>query len=359
MREEGVLRKKTKKLWKDVKIGDEFVNGAIISEIHDKYIEETYKVTAKGLLFSKEPIELSSTHLLLCFIDKCKPETRKWIEGNFSNYLIPTEYDRKFVVHEEPTGECITLPSGEILSGFGTVVEEDVPVSGDLSSVKIGKKTFYWLPISIIHEIQSEHKDYGIRCNRKKLIIEYLGEKEVFCVSVKKNESESENVDKKKIVGLLDGFNLSRKLLYRHNINAFETNGLIHHNSVGLRDIIFHCMTHSDKISIALVDLKITEFSIFKGKNGDGMRGVVAVANDVKSACELLRIAREVMRKRNLEMAKLGINKIADFVPKESDYTGYISLCGRKFKDDQLIDIRLPNGEEKQVTVLELEEYLD
>lgn len=37
--------------------------------------------------------------------------------------------------------------------------------------------------------------------------------------------------------------------------------GLISHNSVTLRSVIFHCVQHANKISCALVDIKQTELN--------------------------------------------------------------------------------------------------
>ena len=78
--------------------------------------------------------------------------------------------------------------------------------------------------------------------------------------------------------------------------------GLISHNSVTLRNVIFHCIEHNNKISVALVDIKQTEFYPFKGMNG-----VVAVANSVQEAAEILRIGRSVMYSRNKKMQKMGL----------------------------------------------------
>ena len=129
--------------------------------------------------------------------------------------------------------------------------------------------------------------------------------------------------------------------------------GLISHNSVTLRNVIFHCIQtieHNNKISVALVDIKQTEFYPFKGING-----VCAVANSVEEAAELLRIGRAVMYSRNKKMQKLGINDVSDFKP--SEYTGKIWITGREFNENDKIKVRV-NGEEKTMTALEIYEYL-
>lgn len=126
--------------------------------------------------------------------------------------------------------------------------------------------------------------------------------------------------------------------------------GLISHNSVTLRNIIFHCIEHNNKISVALVDIKQTEFYPFKNMNG-----VVAVANSVAEANEILRIARAVMYSRNKKMQKLGLNDCADYQPTE--YTGKVWITGREFPEDAIIKCKV-NGQEQEMTALEVYEYL-
>ena len=126
--------------------------------------------------------------------------------------------------------------------------------------------------------------------------------------------------------------------------------GLINHNSVTLRNVIFHCVEHNNKISVALVDIKQTEFYSFKGMNG-----VVAVANSVQEAAEILRISRNAMYSRNKKMQKLGLNDVADYQP--TDWTSKIWITGREFDTDEQIKVRIA-GEEKEMTALEIYEYL-
>lgn len=117
-----------------------------------------------------------------------------------------------------------------------------------------------------------------------------------------------------------------------------------------MRNVIFHCIEHNNKISVALVDIKQTEFYPFKGMNG-----VVAVANSVQEAAEILRIGRSVMYSRNKKMQKIGLNDVADWKPK--DWTGKIWVTGREFDKDEKIKVRV-DGEEKEMTALEIYEYL-
>lgn len=61
------------------------------------------------------------------------------------------------------------------------------------------------------------------------------------------------------------------------------------------------------------------------------------------------------MYSRNKKMQKIGLNDVADFSPQE--YTGKIWLTGREVKEDEIIKVRI-NGEEREMTALEIYEYL-
>lgn len=85
------------------------------------------------------------------------------------------------------------------------------------------------------------------------------------------------------------------------------------------------------------------------------MNGVTCVANSVQEAAEILRIGRSVMYSRNKKMQKIGLNDVADYRP--SEYTGKVWITGREFKEDEVIKCRIA-GEEKEMTALEIYEYL-
>lgn len=85
------------------------------------------------------------------------------------------------------------------------------------------------------------------------------------------------------------------------------------------------------------------------------MNGVVAVANSVQEAAEILRIGRSVMYSRNKKMQSLSLNDVADYQP--SDWTGKIWITGREFDKDDQIKVRIA-GEEKTMSALEIYEYL-
>lgn len=134
------------------------------------------------------------------------------------------------------------------------------------------------------------------------------------------------------------------------NTGKYELNGLIHHNSVMIQNVIMHCLEHRDKIALGLVDPKQVEFSNYKGMNG-----IVGVANNTLESVELLRIARQVMLKRNQEMAKLGIKSLTEYKP--SQRSGKVFVTGREFNEDDMIKVKI-DGQEKEMKASELVDYL-
>ena len=355
------------KLWKDIQIGDKFKDGSVVKSIHDTYTAECYSVKYyrnncfnndnsgnsnsniknkfnKLLSSSKNrrrnknnsnsnnnlnSMILSDTHLLLCDISKCSENTQIWIKENFSNYSIPTLFDKHIYFENLDNVLKPTMSYNELNDLFGMNSDDGHSEKAEYEQYEVIEsdkckvsENDYWLPVNLIFELVEFFKE-NIYCNGNRLEkVEYVGKKKVFCV-----ETDS---------------------------HKFETNDLIHHNSVTLRNVIFHCLTHGQQISIGLVDLKFTEFTFFKGING-----VVAVANTVKETCELMRLARECMYKRNEEMSKIipPINDIKDYKPQKP--TDEVYIWNRKLRDTDMVEIRLKTGEIKQVTVAEVEQYLE
>lgn len=300
-----------KKIWKDISIGDKFTDGSKVESIHGTYESECYKITYKPSLFKKAvEVILSKDHLLLFDISKNSKELQEWIRNNYSDYEIPTLFDKHLFLKEE------MLTSGVIEASYDELFEAKYSIVS-CDKVRVSDNEF-WLPMEVFFEIFVQTKQH-MYCNGHELSIEYAGVRNVFCV-----ETDS---------------------------HKFETCGLIHHNSVTLRDVIFHCLTHSDKIALALVDVKVTEFEPFKG-----IKGVVAVANEIPEIVELLKVAKKAMYKRNKELAAAKINDIVDYKPKKP--TNKYRVCGREFDENQMFDIRLVDGTEKTVPVKELEKYL-
>lgn len=283
------------KIWKDIQIGDKFADGSVVTRVHDVYEENCFAISYEfaGSIYK---IVLSKTHLLLISMKSLSANAKKWVEDVFIGYNIPTLYDKHIYIDKQLNFE-----------------ENDVPVNADPSYVE--ETDSVWLPVNAINKLLDNGEE--VFCGGSHILIyEDVGFLKVMCV-----ETDTHN---------------------------FEVNHLIHHNSVTLRNIIFHCLTHSHDISIALIDLKYTEFTPYKGVNG-----VVAVANTVKEAAEIMRIARECMYKRNQQMAELGINDIKDYKPTKP--TDDFVVFNRTFKESDKVEVKLPNGEVKEVTIGELE----
>lgn len=320
-----------KKQWKDIKVGDEFLDGSKVLALHEPYISDVYEVSySSNRLFKRFDFsfELSSDHLLLCDISKVSKENRDFIDETFGDYIIPTLYDKHIWLDKlDKDLEGNYLPN---LNDY--IRSETVLVEGDRSKVS---ETEYWLPVKFIHDLLSIRET--VICNGYELKSRYIGEKEVFCVETDTHQYNTIGYNES-LDGEIDKLNNPKY-------------GLIHHNSVSIRDVIFHCLTHGEDITIGLVDVKLTEFEPWKGH-----KNVAAVANNVKEAIELARLAREVMYKRNAELAKLGLNDIADFKPQKP--TNKVVVAGRNLTDDDTVEIKLMSGEIKTVTVKELEQYL-
>lgn len=61
------------------------------------------------------------------------------------------------------------------------------------------------------------------------------------------------------------------------------------------------------------------------------------------------------MYSRNKKMQQLNLNDVSDYKPTE--YTGKIWVTGREFNENDKIKVRV-DGEEKEMTALEIYEYL-
>lgn len=359
--------------WSDIQIGDSFDDGSSVIAVHPSYMADVYSVkyakcspllSMMGVHGHVEECVLSGDHLLLVDVSLLRKAARKrgnervktvlsMLERSFEGYKIPTLGDRHVYMEsmEKALGQCDNADDsdpqrwehGKIVDFLHSMNlnidgEMDVEDQSELDELqgRFGVKmvedealewddchpgeNLYWLPVALINQIAVE-PGVKLLCNGKRIIqVEYLGKRSVFCV---KTET-----------------------------HRFDMNGLTHHNSVTLRNVILHCLTHGEEICIALVDLKVVEFEAYKG-----MKNIVAVANSVRECVEVLRIMRECMYARNHEMAKLGINDIKDFKPQQP--TDEVMIFNHKMHDDDEVEIRLPDGEVKRVTVKEVEAYLD
>lgn len=318
--------------WKEIKIGNRFTDGSVVTEIHESYTEDVYRLcyldcnNVISINRKKQSMDLSGTHLLLVDTTKLGSRTRMWIQENFKDWKIPTIYDQHIYcdnidefldknVKTFMTKDELALFFSR-LSQFQDGVSKVGYVATECDDSHIGEQ--YWLPVVLIQHLVHVAKERVYVNGHRIVEVLYRGEKEVFCVGT--------------------------------DSHKYEANGLIHHNSVSLRNIILHCLTHGEDIAIALVDMKQVEFEFYKG-----IKNVVGVANTVQECAEILRMQREVMYKRNKEMAKIGINDIRDFRPNKP--TDEWMVTNWKFKGTDKITIRL-GDEEKEIEVQELENYL-
>jgi hypothetical protein len=302
--------------WKDLQVGDSFIDNSNIIQIHASHEEKCFELIY-GHIFNNKTLIASGDHLLLCNIKKLTKEYRDFILNTYSNIFIPIE-EEAHIYTEENLSEN---DKSKVIEYFTKGKYKDDP---NLKSLKvkniITKKepsivnnNIVWLPISVIHRLLSLGQ--SLYCNGFKLKQSYyVGIKEVRCVST--------------------------------DTGKYKVKGLVHHNSVTLRNIIFHAITHNNDVAVALVDLKRTEFTGFKGLNG-----VVGVANTVLETAELLRMCREVMKNRNKFMADRGLVDINDYKP--SHPSNKIWLSGKTIDENTQLQVKI-NGEEKTMTANEL-----
>lgn len=335
--------------WKDLKVGDEFADGSKVTQIHTTLPYMCYKITSLEL-FERKQYEtiVSGDHVLLCNISQSSKKIKRLISKYCKQGSIPIEEDMIVkplsnldTKEEKAVQEYLKTGASKFIKKFEnmtTALESydidfcdekgeftrNVQIIVDRNSTKaemqIVDKDNVWLSVDGIRylmRLEPSMKIYSGNSYIQK--IEVIGQRDAFCVSTDSGQ--------------------------------YKVNGLIHHNSVALRNIIFHCITHSNEIQIALVDLKITEFTQFKNMNG-----VVAVCNSVREACEVMRIARNVMYKRNHEMAKYALTDVNDYHPK--DVTDKIWISGRAVQEDEILTVKM-GDEEKQMTAKEVLAFVE
>lgn len=325
--------------WKDVQIGDTMEDGSMVTELHPIHEIECYTIEY-GNRIIKNRMVLSADHIILCDISRLEEGIKQEVLQGLEHYKIPKKMDyviktdtpisrteqERISLHLSgkrniPIKNGLVLPetsspdrtAEEVLKDC--VVEERVVEHDD---AVISEKEV-WLSIRLVANIVKHGQK--LRCNGHRITnCRYSGIKEARCIST--------------------------------DTGKYESKGLIHHNSVAVRNIILHALTHPADMSVALVDLKQTEFTYFKGKEG-----VVGVANEVQEAAELLRIARDVMYKRNKEMAKLGLTDFVDFKPQHP--TDTITISGRDLHEDETVKVRVDNGEIQEMSAKELLDYVN
>lgn len=80
------------------------------------------------------------------------------------------------------------------------------------------------------------------------------------------------------------------------------------HNSTIQRNIIFHCIQHSDKWAFLGIDVKRVELSPYAKYD----TAVMGIATTVEEGVEIMRYARDEMMDRYTEMESLGVNNFKD-----------------------------------------------
>lgn len=289
--------------WKDLEAGHKFKDGSILTQFHERHIARCYSFKMK---FYRKPFTISEDHIVLCDLSRLDKETLDYVY-NVAPHNIPVEEDIHFKKE---------------YNGF--IVEYDDVTKWDDFHLR---DNLYWLPANIAFILHKKRVDvrlvHSLKENsyrtRKIDKCWYAGEKECFCIST--------------------------------DTTRYEVCGVVSHNSVTLRNVTYHALTHSDDIKLCMVDLKFSEFYRYKEMNN-----VVGVANTVREAAELLRLCREVMQKRNKQNAERGLTDFADYKPTKA--TDKVSIYGREFNEDTVFQVEV-GGEKKEMTAKEILEWVE
>lgn len=289
--------------WSDVTEKHMFGDGSQVTQIHD-----TVKQNCFAIKIKEGTITLSEDHYLLCDVKKVK-------KGFLKTLLT---YAPKYI----PRAGDVHIWKEE--GGYRTT--DEVTEWDDVWVDK--KKNLIWLDVRTIHYLYKVKQNVRLATSMRGntppktiLSIDWVKEKDCFCVST--------------------------------DTGYYKTCGIIHHNSVTLRNVLFHSLTHSDDIKLALVDLKISEFARFKDMDSNK---VVGVANSVPATAKLLRMAREVMYKRNQQNSDRGLTDFADFKPEGP--TNIIRIFGREFDENEQFQVEV-GGQQKTMTAKEILEYME
>lgn len=311
-------------LWKDIQIGDKMMDGSVVTQIHATHPCECIEIET-----SNESLVVSEDHLFLVDISRLKKTYREIILKECEGLKIPLEMD---VVILSPDIEVSEEHKEKLLHDFETGNLEDKYearefVVKDESKINDVKRGLVWLTALEIHRILNilgeDTKVFGrrkLKSGDSSIVsTSYVGQKDAFCIST--------------------------------DTGRYITNksGVISHNSVTIRNVIFHCLTHG--IKIGMIDFKITEFESYKGQSN-----VIGVANNTEEAVELMRICRQLMYQRNKEMAKKGVVDLVDYKPTKR--TDRVAVFGREFSENDKLMYRDPEGNEKEITFGQLEEMV-
>lgn len=321
--------------WKDVNVGHVFSDGSVVTEKHLSHQYNSYRVT-----YNNRTIVLSGDHLLqfnispLC--NDAKAEIAKYCVGNvplkeklYVNILGTADISHRKIITDYLLGKpvCgvkvtdISEPHYEFyIFDFndGMYYEASVNrVQTSWESQKISDD-LYWIPVNGLAYLFNR---YGILTFSGITIqnVEFLGKLPCFCVST--------------------------------STGKYELNGLIHHNSVAVQNIIYGGIAHRNEVALSLIDPKFTEFSGYKG-----MKGITGVANTVEEAVEVLRIAKQAMYRRNQRLAELKIKNIMEYKPTKK--SGLVYITGRDYLESDIIKVKV-NSVEREITANELVELVN
>lgn len=321
--------------WKDVNVGHVFSDGSVVTEKHLSHQYNSYKVT-----YNNRTIVLSGDHLLqfnispLC--DEAKVEITKYCVGNvplkeklYVNILGTADISHRKVITDYLLGKSvcgvkvtdISEPHYEFyIFDFddGMYYEASVNrIQTSWESQKISDD-LYWIPVNGLAYLFNR---YGILTFSGITVqnVEFLGKLPCFCVST--------------------------------STRKYELNGLIHHNSVAVQNIIYGGIAHRNEVALSLIDPKFTEFSGYKG-----MKGITGVANTVEEAVEVLRIAKQAMYRRNQRLAELKIKNIMEYKPTKK--SGLVYVTGRDYREEDIIKVRT-NKVESNISAKDLVELVN
>lgn len=321
--------------WKDVNVGHVFSDGSVVTEKHLSHQYNSYKVT-----YNNRTIVLSGDHLLqfnispLC--DEAKVEITKYCVGNvplkeklYVNILGTADISHRKVITDYLLGKSvcgvkvtdISEPHYEFyIFDFddGMYYEASVNrIQTSWESQKISDD-LYWIPVNGLAYLFNR---YGILTFSGITVqnVEFLGKLPCFCVST--------------------------------STGKYELNGLIHHNSVAVQNIIYGGIAHRNEVALSLIDPKFTEFSGYKG-----MKGITGVANTVEEAVEVLRIAKQAMYRRNQRLAELKIKNIMEYKPTKK--SGLVYVTGRDYREEDIIKVRT-NKVESNISAKDLVELVN
>lgn len=316
--------------WKDVNVGHVFSDGSVVTEKHLSHQYNSYRIT-----YNNKIIVLSEDHLLqfnispLC--NDAKEEISKYCVGDvplkeklYVNILGTADMQHQKLITDYLLGKSVQGLSVDDISeqhyefyifkfDDGTYHEASVNrVQTSWESQKVSDNV-YWIPVNGLAYLFNK---YGILTFSGTTIqnVEFLGKLPCFCVST--------------------------------STGKYELNGLIHHNSVAVQNVIYGGIAHRNEVALSLIDPKFTEFSGYKG-----MKGITGVANTVEEAVEVLRIAKQAMYRRNQRLAELKIKNIMEYKPTKK--SGKVYVTGRDYLETDIIKVKV-NSVEKEMTANEL-----